>query len=91
MGKRGIDHDIIDKKYSTNIMVYTNAKKDLILDIVSITQNNNLTLKSINNIKIDGKYSFELKVSVPNLEALNKYINALSTIEGVTGVERIIK
>ena len=62
-----------------------------ILDIVSITQNNNLTLKSINNIKIDGKYSFELKVSVPNLEALNKYINALSTIEGVTGVERIIK
>lgn len=84
-------NDIIDKKYSTNIMVYTNAKKDLILDIVSITQNNNLTLKSINNIKIDGKYSFELKVSVPNLEALNKYINALSTIEGVTGVERIIK
>ena len=81
----------IDKKYSTNIMVYTNAKKDLILDIASITQSNNLTLKSINNIKIDGKYSFELKVSVPNLEALNKYINSLSTIEGVTGVERIIK
>ena len=81
----------LDKKYSTNIMVYTNAKKDLILDIASITQSNNLTLKSINNIKIDGKYSFELKVSVPNLEALNKYINALSTIEGVTSVERIIK
>lgn len=81
----------IDKKYSTNIMVYTNAKKDLILDIASITQSNNLTLKSINNIKIDGKYSFELKVSVPNLEALNKYITALSTIEGVTSVERIIK
>ena len=81
----------IDKKYSTNIMVYTNAKKDLILDIASITQSNNLTLKSINNIKIDGKYSFELRVSVPNLEALNKYITALSTIEGVTSVERIIK
>ena len=81
----------IDKKYSTNIMVYTNAKKDLILDIASITQSNNLTLKSINNIKIDGKYSFELKVSVPNIDALNKYITALSTIEGVTSVERIIK
>ena len=81
----------IDKKYSTNIIVYTNAKKDLILDIASITQSNNLTLKSINNIKIDGNYSFEMKVSVPNIEALNKYITSLSTIEGVTGVERIIK
>ena len=81
----------IDKKYSTNIIVYTNAKKDLILDIASITQSNNLTLKSINNIKIDGNYSFEMKVSVPNIEALNKYIMSLSTIEGVTGVERIIK
>jgi len=84
-------NDTIDKKYSTNIMVYTNTKKDLILDIASITQSNNLTLKSIKNIKIDGKYSFEIKVSVPNLEVLNKYINALSTIEGVTSVERIIK
>ena len=84
-------NDTIDKKYSTNIMVYTNAKKDLILDIASITQSNNLTLKSINNIKMDGKYSFEIKVSVPNIEALNKYINALSNLECVTGVERIIK
>ena len=57
----------------------------------SITQSNNLTLKSIKNIKIDGKYSFEIKVSVPNLEVLNKYITSLSTIEGVTSVERIIK
>ena len=32
-----------------------------------------------------------MKVSVPNIEALNKYITSLSTIEGVTGVERIIK
>ena len=81
----------IDKKYSTNIMVHTNAKKDLIFDIASITQNNNLTLKGINNIKIDNNYSFEIKVSVPNIEALNKYISNLATIEGVTGVERIIK
>lgn len=81
----------LDKKYSTNIMAYTNEKKDLILDIASITQSNNLTLKSINSIKLDGNYSFEIKVSVPNIEALNKYMTSLSTIEGVTSVERIIK
>ena len=40
---------------------------------------------------MDGKYSFEIKVSVPDKEVLDKYMNALSTIEDVTGVERIIK
>lgn len=84
-------NDITDKRYSANIMVYTSGKKDLVLDIASVTQSNGLTLKRINNIKMDGKYSFEIKVSVPDKEALDKYMNALSTIEDVTGVERIIK
>ena len=84
-------NDITEKKYSTNIMVYTNVKRDLILDIASITQNTGLTLKRINNINIDGKYSYEIKVSVPNKEVLNKYMNALNSINDVTGVERIIK
>ena len=72
-------------------MVYTDGMKDLIFDIASVTQSNGLTLKRINNIKMDGKYSFEIKVSVPDKEVLDKYMNALSTIEDVTGVERIIK
>ena len=84
-------NDVIEKKYSTNIMVYTNTKRDLILDIASITQSSGLTLKSIKNIKVDGKYSFEIKVSVPNKEALDKYIDKLTTINDVVSVERIIK
>ena len=84
-------NDISEKKYSTNIMVYTSSKKDLIIDIASVTQSNGLTIKGINNIKNDGNYSFEVKVSVPNKEALDKYMNALSGIDEVTGVERIIK
>ena len=72
-------------------MIYTNAKRDLILDIASITQSSSLTLKSINTIKVDGKYSFEIKVSVPNGEILDKYMEKLSTIPDVESVERIIK
>ena len=84
-------NDVIEKKYSTNIMIYTNAKRDLILDIASITQSSSLTLKSINTIKVDGKYSFEIRVSVPNGEILDKYMEKLSTIPDVVSVERIIK
>lgn len=81
----------IEKKYSTNIIIYTNTNKDLILPIASITQNNNLSIKSINTIKMDGKNSYELKVSVPNKEMLNKYINDLEIVTEVTSVERILK
>lgn len=80
-----------EKKYSTNIIVYTNTNKDLILTIASITQNNNLSIKSINTIKMDGKNSYELKVSVPNKDALNKYINDLKIVTEVTSVERVLK
>ena len=81
----------IEEKYSTNIIIYTNTSKDLILNIASITQNNNLSIKSINTIKMDGKKSYELKVSVPNKDALNKYINDLEMVLEVTSVERVLK
>ena len=84
-------NDEIEKRYSTNIIVYTNTNKDLVLTIASITQNNNLSIKSINTIKSDGKYTFEIKVAVPNLEKLKKYMNDIESLEEVTGVERVIR
>ena len=81
----------IEKRYATNIMVYTNTNKDLVLTIASITQSNNLSIKSMNTIKNDGKYTFEIKVAVNNLEKLKKYMNDIEALEEVTGVERIIR
>ena len=40
---------------------------------------------------MDGKKSYELKVSVPNKDALNKYINDLEMVLEVTSVERVLK
>lgn len=84
-------NDDIEKRYATNIMVYTNTNKDLVLTIASITQSNNLSIKSMNTIKNDGKYTFEIKVAVNNLEKLKKYMNDIEALEEVTGVERIIR
>ena len=84
-------NDDIEKRYATNIMVYTNTNKDLVLTIASITQSNNLSIKSMNTIKSDGKYTFEIKVAVNNLEKLKKYMNDIEALEEVTGVERIIR
>ena len=84
-------NDDIEKRYATNIMVYTNTNKDLVLTIASITQSNNLSIKSMNTIKNDGKYTFEIKVAVNNLEKLKKYMNDIEALDEVTGVERVIR
>ena len=65
----------IENKYSTNIMVYTNSTKDLLLSVASKTQNSGVVIKSINTIKNDGAHNFDIKLSVPNLSALNKIID----------------
>ncbi len=83
--------DDIEKRYATNIIVYTNTNKDLVLTIASITQSNNLSIKSMNTIKSDGKYTFEIKVAVNNLEKLKKYMNDIEALDEVTGVERVIR
>ena len=84
-------NDDIEKRYATNIMVYTNTNKDLVLTIASITQSNNLSIKSMNTIKNDGKYTFEIKVAVNNLEKLKKYMNDIEALDEVIGVERVIR
>ena len=84
-------NDDIEKRYATNIIVYTNTNKDLVLTIASITQSNNLSIKSMNTIKSDGKYTFEIKVAVNNLEKLKKYMNDIEALDEVTGVERVIR
>ena len=84
-------NDDIEKRYATNIIVYTNTNKDLVLTIASITQSNNLSIKSMNTIKSDGKYTFEIKVAVNNLEKVKKYMNDIEALDEVTGVERVIR
>ena len=84
-------NDDIEKRYATNIIVYTNTNKDLVLTIASITQSNNLSIKSMNTIKSDGKYTFEIKVAVNNLEKLKKYMNDIEALDEVIGVERVIR
>ena len=50
-----------------------------------------VNIKSINTVKVDGKNSYAMKVSVLNLDVLNKYMNDLEQIKDVIAVERVIK
>ena len=79
-----------ESKYLADIIVYADENKDLIMTIASKTQNNNISMSGINTAKNGDKYIFEIKVLVPNLEVLEKYINDLEIVPEITKVERKI-
>lgn len=81
----------IENKYSTNIMVYTNSTKDLLLSIASKTQNSGVMIKSINTIKNECAYNFDIKLSVKDLTSLKKVMDNIKLIPDVVDVERVIK
>ncbi len=84
-------NDKTDQKYSTYLLVHATDNKEILFNIVAKTANTNMVVKSINTINNEGKYIFEVKVSVTNLLDLNKFMNDLKNISNVTNVERVIK
>ena len=84
-------NDEIDKNYSTNILVHTLDNKNILIDIIAKTASSDIIVQSVNTVNsIDG-YIFEMVLSVPNKEKLNKFINSLEMLENIIKVERIIK
>jgi len=94
LDERIIDVDwnsIKDKKYNSEIMVSAITDKDILLNIISKTSNNNISVLSVNNMNQGDIYMFDLTISVSNLECLNKFILDIESIKNVIKVERVIK
>ena len=77
-----------DKKYVSNVIIYTEKKDNIILDIISKTTALNIAVKSVNTIVSDDYNTYDLDVVVPNLEKLNNYINIMEQLPYVTSVIR---
>lgn len=77
-----------DKKYVSNVIIYTEKKDNILLDIISKTTALNITVKSVNTIVSDDYNTYDLDVVVPDLEKLNNYINIMEQLPYVTSVIR---
>lgn len=77
-----------DKKYVSNVIIYTEKKDNILLDIISKTTSLNIAVKSVNTIVSDDYNTYDLDVVVPNLEKLNNYINIMEQLPYVTSVIR---
>lgn len=84
-------NDIVDKKYSTTIMIRALKKENMLLDIISKTSGQNIVVQSIINLEKGLDCSYELTILVENKESLDDFIRSLESMPDILGVERIIQ
>ena len=77
----------LNKKYSTDILVYTNTYDNL-LDIITKASTNNIIIDSISTINKSEYKVYSMTILVENKEKLEKFSNDLMNLTFVQKVER---
>ena len=80
-------NDKLNKKYATDILVYTNTYDNL-LDIITKASANNIVIDSISTINKSEYKVYSMTVLVENKEKLEKFLNDLLNLNFVQKVER---
>ena len=75
------------KKYSTDILIYTNTYDNL-LDIITKASTNNIIIDSISTINKSDYKVYDMTILVENKEKLEKFLNDLLNLKFVQKVER---
>lgn len=85
------NNNIKEKKYNAEVIITAIDEKDVLLNIVAKTSNNNINILNITTQHQNDNYIFDITIQVNDLECLNKLINDLSNISNIKSVERAIK
>lgn len=79
---------IFKKKYVANVLIYTDKKDNLLLDIIAKTTSLNIGIKSVNTITNTDYNVYDIDILVEDIEKLNKYMTLINQLSFVTSVER---
>ena len=80
-------NDSVNKKYATDILVYTNTYDNL-LDIITKASTSNIIIDSISTINKSEYKVYSMTVLVENKEKLDKFLNDLLNLNFVQNTER---
>lgn len=84
-------NEVTTKKYPTNILVHTIGNKNILLDIIAKTSNNDVVVQSINVLNSSDNNTYDLTILVDNKEVLTKFMNDIRSLPDILDVERNIK
>ena len=80
----------LNKKYFTDIIIYTNTSDNL-LDIITKASLNGITIDSISTINKSELKVYKLTILVENTDKLNKFMIDLTNLPFTLNVERLLK
>ncbi len=78
-------------KYYSEIVIYTDSKDNIMIDLIQSINNLPITIESINLINKSEDNVYSILLLVDHLQNLNKYINVLKKQKSIINIERIIK
>ena len=78
----------VNKKYFTDIIIYTSTEDNL-LDIITKASTNNVIIDKIETINKSEYKIYSLTILIENTEKLQKFINDLDSLDFTIKVERI--
>lgn len=81
----------IDSKFKTNILIISDKKENLLLDIITKTSGLNINIIKVDSKNYENDTKLKLTIEVEDLDALNKYISTLNQIKEIKKIERIYK
>lgn len=81
----------IIKKYNTVLLIESLEDKNLLMDIVSKTSQNDISVLGIRKLSSNEVNLYELTLEVYNLHKLELFISELKTLSNILKVERMIK
>lgn len=84
-------NDTVSKKYPTGLIVRSLKNDNLLLDIISKTQNSKITIQKVNTINELDEVIISMTVLVENKENLQKFMIDIKNMPNIISVDRIIK
>ncbi|MFA5602596.1 MAG: bifunctional (p)ppGpp synthetase/guanosine-3',5'-bis(diphosphate) 3'-pyrophosphohydrolase [Bacilli bacterium] len=82
---------IVGHKYPTNIIVYSKKDRNLLTDIVNQASIFDINIESINTLKNNNIFIYDITILVEDTIKLANFINSLKNIRDINRVERLIK
>ena len=78
------------QKYKTNISIVSEKLENVLLDIITKTNNFNINITKVDTKQKENETIFNLIVEVDNVDTLNKYMTLLKQNSSIISVERIM-
>lgn len=78
-------------KYYSELIIYTNTKDNLMIDLITAVNGLPIVIENINTINKIENNVYSVLLQVDNLDNLNEYIKRLNKIRNIFNIERVVK